>query len=202
MQLETLFLYSAIGGGVVLLVQLGMMVLGMDDGLLEGADAGGVDVDMDVDGVDSDGQTDSHGLWFFEMISLRTLAAAATFFGLVGGGANSMGMPTGVSIALACLAGYGAMYSVYWAFKQIFKLETSGNTDIYNAIGKPAEVYVPIAPSKERAGKVTLALQGRTVEYQALTESDQPLSTGSKVMVMDVLSADTVLVAPTDASTI
>ncbi len=29
--------------------------------------------------------------------------------------------------------------------RQLFRLETSGNEDIYNAIGQRAEVYVPIA---------------------------------------------------------
>lgn len=192
MSLETVFLYSAVGGGVVLLVQLATLVLGMEDGGFgEGGDAGGFDAG---DGVD--GSTDAAGLWFFEMLSLRTLAAAATFFGLVGGAANSMGQSPGVSLTLACLAGYGAMYSVYWAFKQLFRLETDGNEDIYNAIGQPAEVYVPIAAAAERAGKVHVVIQGRTAEYQALTESDKALPTGAKVVVTEVVSDDTVKVWP------
>lgn len=195
MALETVFLYSALGGGVVLLVQLAMMLLGMDDTFGDGADFGGSEVD--VDGVD--GSTDGAGLWFFEMISLRTLAAAATFFGLVGGAANSMGQPTAVSITLACLAGYGAMYSVYWTFKQLFKLETDGSEDIYNAVGKPAEVYVPIAASETRAGKVHVNVQGRTAEYQAITESNEPLATGAKVVVTEVVAGDTVKVWPAQA---
>lgn len=188
MSLETVFLYAAIGGGVVLLVQLAMMLLGMDDTFGDGADFGGE--------IDVDGSTDGAGLWFFEMLSLRTLAAAATFFGLVGGAANATGQSAGVSLTLACVAGYGAMYSVYWAFKKLFSLETDGNEDIYNAIGKPAEVYVPIAASEARAGKVHVVIQGRTAEYQALTESDEPLPTGAKVVVTEVVSGDTVKVWP------
>ena len=198
MNLESLFLYAAVGGGVVLLTQLVLMIFGGDEG---GFDDG---VSSDHSSVDhsgpnhqsSDGVTDASGFWFFEMISLRTLAAAATFFGLVGGAANATGASAGVSLALAALAGYGAMYAVYWAFKQIFRLETQGNEDVYNAIGQTAEVYIPIAESNRQAGKVLLTLQGRTVEYQALTDSNYPLATGSKVMVMDVISNDTVKVAP------
>jgi hypothetical protein len=44
-------------------------------------------------------------------------------------------------------------------------------------------------------GKVTLKLQNRTVEYQALTPYQQ-LPTGSKVVVTAVLGPDTVEVAP------
>lgn len=196
MNLEALFLYSAVGGGVVLLVQLAMLVFGGDEGF---EDAGGADVgDIDTGGLEGgdNGVTDASGFWFLEMISLRTLAAAATFFGLVGGAANSSGLPVGVSLVLAGLAGYGAMYAVYWAFRQIFRLETSGNEDVYNAIGQTAEVYVPIAESNRQAGKVHLVMQGRTVEYQALTDTDHPLTTGAKVLVMDVVSNDTVKVIP------
>ena len=189
MNLEALFLYFAIGGGVVLFVQLAMLVFGGDDGGLDG----GAGIDL---GGDDAGVNDASGFWFFEMFSLRTLAAAATFFGLVGGAANATGAPVGVSIALAVLAGYGAMYAVYWAFKQVFRLETQGNEDVYNAIGQTAEVYVPIAEQSRQAGKVQLTMQGRTVEYQALTDSDHPLATGAKVLVMDVVSNDTVKVAP------
>ncbi|TWT99331.1 hypothetical protein Pla108_02680 [Botrimarina colliarenosi] len=188
MDLQALFLYAAVGGGAVLLVQLAMLVLGGDDGGFD--DASGADAGIDG------GDTDSAGFWFLEMISLRTLAAAATFFGLVGGAINSTGAPKGVSLAVAALAGYGAMYAVYWTFKQIFRLETSGNEDVYNAIGETAEVYVPIAESSRQAGKVHLTLQGRTVEYQALTDAGHPLATGSKVLVMEVVSSDTVKVMP------
>ena len=191
MALETVYLYCAIGGGAVLFIQLASMLLGMDDGL---ADVGDPGVDLDVDGT-TDGSS-----WFFEMLSLRTLAAAATLFGLVGGVANSSGQPAGVSLGLGLVAGYSAMYFVYWAFKQLFKLEVSGAQDINNAIGLTGQVYVPIAPSGGQAGKVHLSMQGRTVEYLALTDSEQPLATGAKVVVRDIVSHDTVKVAPADAT--
>lgn len=191
MALETVYLYSAIGGGAVLLIQLASMLLGLDDGL---ADAGDPGIDIDIDGT-TDGSS-----WFFEMLSLRTIAAAATLFGLVGGVVNSAGQPVGVSLGLALVAGYSAMYFVYWAFKQLFKLEVSGAQDINNAVGLTGQVYVPIAPAGGQAGKVHLSMQGRTVEYLALTDSEHPLATGTKVVVRDIVSHDTVKVAPADAT--
>ncbi len=187
MPLESIYLYCAIAGIVVLLFQLATMLLGGDDGGFE-SDAG----DLGAEGSD----TDSSGFWFFEIISIRTVAAAVAFFGLVGGGVNSMGQPPGVSLVLGCVAGYGAMYTVYWAFRQLFLMETDGNLDIDNAVGLPAEVYVPIGPSGSQAGKVHVYLQGRTAEYQALTDSEQRLATGTKVVVTEVLSSDTLKVAP------
>lgn len=187
--LDSIFLYCAIGGGIVMLFQLAMILLGVEDG--------GFGDDMDVGGLDiGDADAgDTSGLWLLEMISLRTLAAAATFFGLVGKASLASGQPTGVSFALACAAGFAAMYAVYWAFKQIFKLETSGNTDIRQAVGLPARVYVPIGPASESAGKVQLELQGRTVEYQAVTDHPDRLPTGEQVFITEVLSGDTVKVS-------
>lgn len=190
--LNTIYFYSAIGGGIVLAIQLGMMLLGMDDSFAEGADGG-----FDFSDVDADGGNESSGLWLLEMISLRTVAAAATLFGIVGWGSLSAGQSVGASLALAILAGYAALYFVYWLFKQVFRLESSGNANIQGAIGLPAQVYIPIGPG-DAAGKVTLELQGRTVEYQALTASHKKLNTGEQVIVTDVVSSDTVRVAPAE----
>ncbi|HEV3117654.1 MAG TPA: hypothetical protein VGY58_11405, partial [Gemmataceae bacterium] len=51
-------------------------------------------------------------------------------------------------------------------------------------------VYVAIPGQKTGVGKVTLRLQNRTVEYQAVTPHQQ-LATGNKVVVTAVLSPDT-----------
>jgi hypothetical protein len=53
---------------------------------------------------------------------------------------------------------------------------------------------LPIPGKKGGIGKVTLNLQNRTVEYQAVT-ADKELPTGSKVVVVAVVSSDTVEVA-------
>ena len=81
--LETTFFYTFAIGGAVLAVQMLMTFLGGDDGDI---DVGG-DGDLDVGDVDNHSQ--SSGAWLFEIISLRTLAAAATFFGLTGMTAQS-----------------------------------------------------------------------------------------------------------------
>ena len=201
--LESVFTGAAIIGGVVLLLQVGMIMLGMDDGGL-GDMADGIDLGLDdVGGGDSGGDgggdfdasntTDSWGLWLLEMISIRTLSAAATFFGLVGMASLSGGQTPTVSLGLASAAGFGALYAVYWAFKQIFKLEVDGNEDIRNAVGIVGKVYVPIDPGMK--GKIQLKMQGRTVEYQAISDHAERLATGATVLITDIISSDTVKVA-------
>ena len=196
--LESVFTGAALIGGVVLLLQVGMILLGMDDGGL-GEMADGIDLGLDDVGGDGGGDfdasntTDSWGLWLLEMISIRTLSAAATFFGLVGMASLSGGQTPTVSLGLASAAGFGALYVVYWAFKQIFKLEVDGNEDIRNAVGIVGKVYVPIDPGMK--GKIQLKMQGRTVEYQAISDHAERLATGATVLITDIISSDTVKVA-------
>lgn len=187
--LQDIFIYATVLGGLVLIVQVGMMFFGLDD-LFEGAEGGGDDFSFEADGDGSEGS----GFWFFEMLSLKTLSAAAAFFGLGGWLCLAAGQSNTVALIVAVIAGYGALYSVYWAFKQIFKLETSGNLDIRNALGKAGQVYIPIPASRGGNGKVQMKVQDRIVEYQAVTEEAEPLKTGEQVVVVDLVSSDTVVV--------
>ena len=201
--LENLYFYTALGGGAFLAFQFVTLLLGMGD------DAGGdVGVDVDADAsVDPDSQPHDHwsdktdgdfdvpdGRWFFELFSLRSLAGAALFFGLVGKTSLAYGASPTVAAVYASLAGAVALYGVYWIFKQIFRLETSGNLDVRNALGLPAKVYVPIPPAGEGAGKVQLKLQDRLVEYQAVNDGDEKLATGKHVVVTGIVNSGTVRV--------
>lgn len=188
--IDSLFFYCAIIGGGILLLQLLLMFIGMDDGGFgEIGEAGGIDVG------DVDGATDSSGYWFYEIVSIRTLSAAAAFFGLVGKLSLSSNLAPGISLLLGLLAGYGAMYAVYWIFKQIYRFETAGNQEIQNSVGLVGQVYVPIEPGM--TGKIHLKLQGRTAEYAAVSESTERIITGAKVLVTEIVSSDTVKVEPT-----
>jgi hypothetical protein len=73
----------------------------------------------------------------------------------------------------------------------LIKLQSEGTIHIEGAVGQPGTVYLKIPGNKTGLGKVTLNLQNRTVEYQACTfQGDLP--TGAKVVVVSVVSPDTV----------
>jgi hypothetical protein len=57
-------------------------------------------------------------------------------------------------------------------------------------------VYVPIPGGKQSAGKVTVKVQERLVEYAAMTSADEKLSTGAKVVVVGVIGGNTLEVEP------
>jgi len=217
--LDTTFTLAALIGGTVLVFQFVVMLLGLShDGDLSGvhgADiSGGGDVgsthfgDAHVAGADmsadhagwdhsADANVGDHSVasWFYEVLSIRTLSAAVTFFGLTGKTTMAYDYSPLVSFVLATLAGLAAMYIVYWLFKQVYKLQHTGTENIRNAIGTSAVVYVPIPGKRAGAGKVTFRLQNRLVEYQAVTEDENRLATGEKVVVVAIVNSDTVRVA-------
>jgi hypothetical protein len=211
--MDTIFTLAVLIGGTVLAFQFVLMLLGLGhhgtdlSGAhhvdVSGGDiSGGDHIGGDVSGHDSawhhDATTDaphSAASWFYEIISIRTLSAAVTFFGLAGKTAVAYGYSPGGSFVLAAVAGLAAMYIVYWLFKQVYKLQHTGTENIRNAIGAPAIVYVPIPGKRAGAGKVTFRLQNRSVEYQAVTEEENRLATGEKVVIVAIVNSDTVRVA-------
>ncbi|HJQ81988.1 MAG TPA: hypothetical protein VJ828_18625 [Lacipirellulaceae bacterium] len=213
MWLDTVFNLTALIGGTVLIFQFVLMLLGLGgdgdlaaDGadLSGGIDAGGVDVGgMEAGGTgdaawheaaDADlGHPGAH--WFYEVISLRTLSAAVTFFGLAGITARAYSQPATISFAIATLAGVAATFAVYWLFKQVYKLQHTGTENIRNALGLSATVYVPIPAKRGGAGKVTFRLQNRVAEYLAVTDEEDRLKTGEKVIVVGIVNSDTVRVS-------
>ncbi len=210
--MSMLFTLAAIIGGTVLVFQFVLMLFGMggDGGDLAGADGGDISISGDVGGdiggdVAGDHPTWNEAAdadlghpgapWFYEALSLRTLSAAVTFFGLAGKTAMAYDYSPLGSLVLASVAGLAAMYIVYWLFKQVYKLQHAGTENIRNAIGASAVVYVPIPGKRVGAGKVTFRLQNRLVEYQAVTEDENRLATGEKVVVVAIVNSDTVRVA-------
>jgi hypothetical protein len=183
-----LLVCALIGGGVVVL-QLVLGLLGLDH------DDVPHDVHVHVH-VGHSADAAHHGL---HLTSLRALAAGLAFFGLTGYGLLRAGWSAGGAVALALVAGAVAVVVVAVLMRLLLRLESDGAVRIENALWQPATVYVPIPGAKAGAGKVTISLQGRLVEYQAVT-SEPALPTGAAVTVVDVVSSDTLEVVRTPAT--
>jgi hypothetical protein len=70
----------------------------------------------------------------------------------------------------------------------------SGTLKINNAVGQVGEVYLPIGAKRSKMGKVHIKVQGSLRELEALTDSDIDLPTGSIIKVVEVISAELLLV--------
>ena len=64
------------------------------------------------------------------------------------------------------------------------------------AVGKIAEVYLTIPAKRTGSGKISVVVQDALTECAAVTDSDEPLSTGSRCVIKAVLSEQLVLVEP------
>jgi hypothetical protein len=178
----------AILGCTILVCQSVLTVLGF----------AGVDVD-DMDGHDGeighDHGGDHHGSsWFFGIITMRTITAALAFFGLTGLATSAGGADRQGSLFAAGTAAVAAIFFVHWMMKSLAHLRAEGTVRIEKALGAVGTVYIKIPGRRAGQGKVTLELQGRSVELSAVTEHDE-LPTGATIVVTRVIGPDAVEVA-------
>lgn len=179
----------AILGCTILVCQSVLTVIGF---------AGGVDIDDGPDGeaVDHDAHGDHHGSsWFFGIITMRTITAALAFFGLTGLATSAGGGTAQGSLFAAAAAAVAAIFFVHWMMKSLAHLKAEGTIRIEKALGAIGTVYIKIPGRRAGQGKVTLELQGRSVELSAVTEHDE-LPTGATIVVTKVIGPDAVEVAP------
>ncbi len=192
-----LYTIFAIVGGTVLVCQFLLTLIGIGGDADFADDLSDVPHDASAGGGEhADGSHGEHSStnWLFGVLTFRTVIAAITFFGLAGLGATEGGMRSLPALALAVVAGAGALFGVHWIMSQLHRLQDDGTVRIGRAVGKKGVVYLTVPPNKTGAGKVHLNLQNRTVEYLAMTAHDR-IPTGAQVIVTEVLGPDTVAVA-------
>ncbi len=183
------FLICATVGGTVMVFQFLLTLIGL------GGEAFDLDVDLDA-GADTDFDAEHVGSsWMFGVLSFRTILAAMAFFGLAGLACNSAEMPLGKTLLVAVAAGTAALFAVYWMMRGMKLLKAEGTVRIQRAVGRHATVYTTIPAEESGSGKIQINLQNRTMEYSALT-SGRELSPGTKVVVVDIITSDTVEVEP------
>ncbi len=177
----------AISATVVMFIFLILMIFGSD-----GSDSfdGDVDLDSDVDSINDEPLTNFSGL---RILSVRGVLAflsvgAWTTYGFAG-----IVHPL-LSSLFGVIAGAVASYLMALAFRASMKLESEGNLEYKNAIGKKGNVYIRIPAKRQGTGKVTLTFQERFVEVDAITDEDTDLVTGTIIEVIAMENETTVLV--------
>ena len=147
----------------------------------------GFDTDTDVDISDADLSAE------FSIFSLRSIIAFLMFFGWTGVFVMQGGGSATKAIILGTIAGTTAMSIVAYLLYKIHGAEESGTVDLYSAVGKEGEVYIPIPPNLNGKGKIHVEIDNKLMELVAVTKNNK-LSTGSKVKVLDILEKNVLLV--------
>jgi hypothetical protein len=193
---ETLYLYCAAIGVSLLLGQLLLSLLGLTHHVDLGGGHAGDFHGGDGPGDHGDADGDRGGHWYVGMLSFRAVVSAFSVFGLVGLGIGGLLDPPNPTRAflIALAAGGGMMYAVGWMLRTAYGLRSDGTVHIERAVGMPGRTYLTIPGHKAGAGKVTVKVQGRIMEYAAMTSGDE-ISTGTAVVVLSVLTPQSVEVA-------
>jgi hypothetical protein len=205
--MEALYQVCAILGGTIFAGQFLLSLIGLGGDHDFSGDSGGDHFGGDHSlggGHDAAGGDAHHGApaghdsatsSFVRMLSVRTVVAGMTFFGLGGLAGNAWGSHPLGSLAIACVAGFAALYMVAWMMSALMRLRADGTAHIENAVGLSAVVYLTIPGHRAGKGKITVTVQNRTMEYEAETEYE-PLATGSTVQVVAISGPETVEVVP------
>ncbi len=194
--LKQIFYTVAVPATIILVIQSIMSIIGLSDfetdmDGMDGIDTDGID---NLDGVDFDETSgDSAFAGDFRFFTIRGIIAFFTIFGWSGAALAGKIFPAAV-VGVALASGLLAMLVIGYLFYGMTKLQSSGNIHYENCIGKYGEVYLTIPPNKQGKGKVTLKVQERLIEVNALTYDEKPIKSGDNIKVIDILPDHTVIV--------
>ena len=183
--IQQIFALIALPSTVLIVIQTVLLLIGI---------GGESDTDVDVDDVDGIDLPDD-GLAIF---SVRGILSMLCITGWVAVALLETELPAGVSIGIAIACGVATLIGMAYLMRAVNKLQSSGNIDVGNCIGKIAEVYIPIPASGNGAGKVNVTVQEKFSEFTAITTAGNQLKTGSYVRVVAVNEAGVLVVEPID----
>ena len=110
---------------------------------------------------------------------------------------------TALLILVSALIGVALVAAVMYLFKWLSGMQQSGNINLQrSAAGCEGKVYLTIPEGRSGSGKVQITINGAVREYDAVTESETPLKTGTSIRVVDALDANTLLVEESNTYTV
>ena len=177
---RVMFTIAAVAS-VVLIVQLIRLFVGM----------GASDADVDFD---TDGEVDGAQLFNLKLFSIRGIFGFLAVGGWVALLCSSLGLEIWASALIGVAAGLVTAILIALFYKWMEHMENDGNIDIRSAVGKNGTVYIPVPGKGKGKGKVTVTMEDRIVEYDAVTEEPETISTNASVEVTAVRDETTIVV--------
>jgi membrane protein implicated in regulation of membrane protease activity len=106
-------------------------------------------------------------------------------------------------ILVSALIGAALVAAVMYLFKWLAGMQQSGNINLQKAAaGCEGKVYLTIPGARSGTGKVQITINGAVREYDAMTESEEALRTGTPIRVVDTLDSNTLLVEEINTYTV
>lgn len=167
---EQIYWFSAIAGTAVLTVLLLLTLLGGDLTDMDHVDAT-VHADVGIE---------------FQFFSFKNLVGFFTIFGWSGIAAIDADLSKGLTVLLSVFCGalmMGVMASLIY---YLSRMQSSGTLRHSNAMGQIGEVYLTIGEKRSSIGKISIVVQGRLWELDAITDEREPLVRGNIIKVKEV----------------
>ena len=166
-----------------------------DIGDVHDGDVSGIDGHDGVFGNDMpDGDHDPSGMAGLRIFTLRGIIAFFVVFGWVGVVCNGASLALPLTLTISFLSGLLMMFIIALLMKAVMKLQSDGTSDIRNALGVAGTVYLTVPAKRSGQGKVNVMLQGTYVERDAVTDENEPIPTGSEVLVIGISGQNTLIV--------
>lgn len=170
----------AIASSLIFIVETILTFIGAD-----------VEMDTDIDVADGGFEGDpSMNLYTFRNLVNFLLGMSWTAIIL-----NDQIASKALLMLIAFAVGALLVAAVMYMFKWLSKMQQSGNINIFqSAAGCNGKVYLTIPAERKVTGKVQISINESIREYDALTDSETELKTGTAIKVVEVIDSSTLLV--------
>ncbi|MDO4587926.1 MAG: hypothetical protein Q4C95_11615 [Planctomycetia bacterium] len=207
--MHNFYLFCAIFGGAFVVLQFLMTLMGglggedasdVSDATIE-TEAGDASFDSETGEGAEDTFHEEMGRGgsatdLLKILSVRTITAAMAFFGLVGLAGQSAEMSNTLTLIISLIAGLFALILVYFLYRFIRSFNYDGSVKDTTLLNCAGTVYIRIPANEKGVGKVMVNQQDRTMEYEAVTQCDQEIKSGTPIVVVKILSSNQVVVVP------
>ena len=154
-------------------------------------DAGGADGSLDVDTAAHEAAHPGSGM---NLLTFRNFINFLIGFGWSAILLQKAVPATGLRMIISIIVGVLLVALVMLLFKWLTDMQETGNINVYkSAVDCQGAVYLTIPGERAGEGKVQITINNAVREYAALTDGPT-LKTGTRIRVVDVVSATTLLV--------
>ncbi len=180
--LDRIFWITGLSGSLIFAVQMILTFSGAHLGDHDMAEELG---NADINNLNNKGKTSS-------FLTIRNVIVFLAVFGWAGIATSKENFSPILSIFIATLSGGLAMLGVTYLLRKILNLAIDQTVRTKDAINKIGEVYIPIPGNETGTGKVNIEIKGTLCELSA--KSMHALSVGTKIIVIDILEDNVLLV--------
>jgi len=186
---------AAIPTTLIMILQLILMIIGVGFGGDTDGDIDDGTIDSNAETTPPESRTGGHTTTF-KIFTIRGIVAFFALGGWAGLAALAAGLHPFWAVQISLFIGVCALLLAAIVIRLALRMQTSGNINLNNAISQNAVVYIRIPSARSDKGKVTMVLQERFVELEAVTDSDTDIMPESKVEVVAIINGDCLVVSP------